>query len=325
MANILVVGGAGYVGGALTDRLLQSSHKIRVYDSLVYEESYRKPVDFVFGDIRDWSRLDPHLKWADAVVWLSALVGDGACSMDPKLTAEINRDSVRELSKRFNGRILFTSTCSVYGAQDGLLHEESSLNPLSLYAQTKSEAEKFLLDKNAMVFRLGTLFGVGDTYSRIRLDLVVNVLTVKACLYNRISVFGGDQYRPLLHVRDVAEAVVPNLESKHTGLFNLHTVNVRITDLAEMFQKHFPGLEVQRTEVKFQDSRNYRVTSEKAHKTFGFAPKWELEPGMLELKAIVQADRIKNVAIPRHSNHRFLKEILERPASPLGYEAPTDI
>lgn len=325
MANILIVGGAGYVGGALTDRFLHSSHKVRVYDSLVYEESYRKPIDFVYGDIRDWARLDSHLKWADAVVWLSALVGDGACSMDPRLTEEINRDSVRELSKRFNGRILFTSTCSVYGAQDGLLHEESPLNPLSLYAQTKSEAEKFLLDKNAMVFRLGTLFGVGDTYSRIRLDLVVNVLTVKACLYNRISVFGGDQYRPLLHVRDVAEAVVPNLESKHTGIFNLHTVNVRITDLAEMFQKHFPGLEVQRTEVKFQDSRNYRVTSEKAQKTFGFAPKWELEPGMLELKAIVQADRIKNVAIPRHSNHRFLKEMLERPASPLGYEAPTDI
>ncbi len=325
MANILIVGGAGYVGGALTDRLLQSPHKVRVYDSLIYEESYRKPVDFVYGDIRDWGRLDPHLKWADVVVWLAALVGDGACAMDPKLTEEINRNSVRELSKRFGGRILFTSTCSVYGAQEGFLDEEAPLNALSSYAQTKQEAERFLLDKNAMVFRLGTLFGVGDSYSRIRLDLVVNILTVKACLYNRISVFGGEQYRPLLHVRDVAEAIVLNLESNHTGIFNLHTVNVRILDLASMFQKHFPGVEVQRTEVKFQDSRNYRVTSEKAQKAFGFAPKWELEPGMLELKSIIQADRIKNVAIPRHSNHRFLKEILERPASPLGYEAPTEL
>lgn len=325
MANILIVGGAGYVGGALTDLLAKTDHRVRVYDSLVYEESYRKPVDFVYGDIRDWGRLDPHLKWADAVVWLAALVGDGACAMDPKLTEEINRDSVKELSRRFNGRIIFTSTCSVYGAQDGLLHEESPLNPLSLYAQTKMEAEKHLLDKDAVVFRLGTLFGVGDTYSRIRLDLVVNVLTVKACLYNRISVFGGDQYRPLLHVRDVAEAVLPSLEGKHRGLFNLHTVNTRITDLADMFLRHFPGLEVQRTEVKFQDSRNYRVTSEKAQKTFGFAPKHELESGMLELKALIQQDRIKNTGITRHSNHRFLKEILERPASPLGYEAPTEL
>lgn len=325
MAKILIVGGAGYVGGALTDRLKATDHKVRVYDSLIYEESYRKAVDFAYGDIRDWARLDPHLKWADVVIWLAALVGDGACAMDPRLTGEINRDSVGELSRRFGGRIIFTSTCSVYGAQEGLLHEESPLNPLSIYAQTKLEAEKFLLDRDAVVFRLGTLFGVGDSYSRIRLDLVVNVLTVKACLYNRISVFGGDQYRPLLHVRDVAEAVVPNLESRVSGLYNLHTVNVRIADLADMFERHFPGLEVQRTEVKFQDSRNYRVSSEKARNAFGFAPKWELEPGMLELKAIVQAERIKNVAIPRHSNHRFLKEILERPASPLGYESPTEL
>ncbi len=325
MANILIVGGAGYVGGALTDALVNTDHKVRVYDSLVYEESYRKPINFVCGDVRDWTRLAPHLKWADVVVWLAALVGDGACAMDPKLTEEINQHSVRELSKRFSGRIIFTSTCSVYGAQDGLLREDSPLNPLSLYAQTKAEAEKYLLDRDAVVFRLGTLFGVGDTYSRIRLDLVVNVLTVKACLYNRISVFGGDQYRPLLHVRDVAEAVVQNLEGRQTGLYNLHKVNVRITDLADMFTRHFPGIDVQRTEVKFQDSRNYRVTSEKAEKAFGFAPKWGVEEGMLELKAIIQADRIKNVAIPRHSNHRFLKELLERPTSPLGYEAPTEI
>ncbi|MBI3565134.1 MAG: NAD(P)-dependent oxidoreductase [Elusimicrobia bacterium] len=325
MGNILIVGGAGYVGGALTDRLAQSGHKVRVYDSLVYEESYRKPVDFFLGDIRDWTALDPHLKWADAVVWLAALVGDGACAMDPKLTEKINRDSVGELSRRFGGRILFTSTCSVYGAQDGLLDEASPLNPLSLYAQTKMEAEKHLLDKNALVFRLGTLFGVGDTYSRIRLDLVVNVLTVKACLYNRISVFGGDQYRPLLHVRDVAEAIARNLETRHTGLYNLHSVNVRITDLADMFLRHFPGLEVHRTEVKFQDSRNYRVTSEKARRDLGFEAKWDLEPGMLELKALIEQNRIKNVAVPRHSNQRFLKEFLDRPASPLGYEAPTEI
>lgn len=325
MAKVLVVGGAGYVGGALTDRLMQTDHKVRVYDSLVYEEAYRKPVDFFLGDARDWESLDPHLKWADAVVWLAALVGDGACAMDTKLTEAINRDSVGELAKRFGGRILFTSTCSVYGAQEGLLHEESSLNPLSIYAQTKLEAEKFLLGRDAMVFRLGTLFGVGDAFSRIRLDLVVNILTVKACLYNRVSVFGGDQYRPLLHVRDVAETIAQTLETGHAGLYNLHSVNVRITDLADLFLRHFPGLEVQRTEAKFQDSRNYRVTSEKAQKAFGFAPKWGLEEGMLELKALIQQSRIKNVAVPRHSNQRFLKEILDRPASPLGYEAPSGL
>src|SRR3972149_6443647 len=104
MANVLIVGGAGYVGGALTDRLLGSHHKVRVYDSLVYEESYQKPVEFVRGDVRDWERLGAHLKWADVVVWLAALVGDGACAFDPELTIEINETSVKRLARRFGGR-----------------------------------------------------------------------------------------------------------------------------------------------------------------------------------------------------------------------------
>lgn len=319
------MGGAGYVGGALTDVLARTGHQQRVFDSLLYEESYRKPVDFVLGDIRDGEALKPHLEWADTVVWLAALVGDGACAMDEELTREINEKCVERLAQTFKGRIIFTSTCSVYGAQEGLLDESSPLNPLSLYAQTKLAAEKPLLDRNALVFRLGTLFGVGDAFARIRLDLVVNILTVKACLYNRISVFGGDQYRPLLHVRDVAQAIADNIDSPHKGLFNLHSVNVRITDLAEMFNRHFPGLDVQKTTVKFQDSRNYRVTSAKAERVLGFKPKWDLEEGMLELKRLIQENRIKNVAIPRHSNQRFLKEFLDRPASPLGYEAPSHL
>src|SRR5204862_6368859 len=105
------------------------------------------------------------------------------------------------------GRIVFMPTCSFYGAQDGLLTDESPLNPLSLYAETKAEAEQALDGTDAIIFRLGTIDGVSDTYSRIRMDLVLNLLTVKALLYKKINVFGGDQYRPLLHVRDVAEAV----------------------------------------------------------------------------------------------------------------------
>ncbi len=325
MSNVLIVGGAGYVGGALTDVLLQTAHSVRVYDTLLYEESYRKPVDFALGDCRDWNALGPHLKWADVVVWLAALVGDGACSVDTTITEGINYHSVRELAERFDRRIIFTSTCSVYGAQDGLLDETSPLNPLSLYAKTKLEAEQHLVDRDAMVFRLGTLFGVGDCFSRIRLDLVVNVLTVKACLYNKVSVFGGDQYRPLLHVRDIADAIAQSIDSDVRGLFNLHSVNIKITDLADTMRQFFPGLEVQKTEMKFQDSRNYRVTSDKAMRAFGFSARRTVEDSIVELRDIVQSNRIKNVAISRHSNHRYLKELLERPASPLGYEAPTPI
>jgi nucleoside-diphosphate-sugar epimerase len=134
--KVLVVGGAGYVGGAVTDILGETGHKFRVYDALLYEESYRKPVDFVYGDIRDTKNLSPHLKWADAVVWLAALVGDGACALHPDVTLEINQSSVEWLTKNFKGRIIFLSTCSVYGAQDGTLNEESAVKPLSVYAST---------------------------------------------------------------------------------------------------------------------------------------------------------------------------------------------
>jgi nucleoside-diphosphate-sugar epimerase len=100
------------------------------------------------------------------------------------------------------------STCSVYGAQDGMLTEESPTEPLSIYAATKLSAEEYLKDKNAIIFRLGTLFGVGDQFSRIRTDLVVNVMAARAYYEQRLKVFGGEQWRPLLHVKDAALAFV---------------------------------------------------------------------------------------------------------------------
>ena len=176
--NILVVGGAGYIGGAITDILETTDHNTRVYDCLMYEESYRKPIDFVYGDVRDRQRLSEQLAWADAVIWLAALVGDGACAINPQLSAEINQYCVKWLSENYDGRIIFTSTCSVYGAQKDILTEESLTDPLSIYAITKLAAEEYLKSKNALVFRLGTLFGVSDLFARLRLDLVVNILDV---------------------------------------------------------------------------------------------------------------------------------------------------
>src|SRR5262245_20519020 len=116
VARVLIVGGAGYVGGWLTDRALEAGHDVTVYDLLLYEDVYLKPVDFVFGDILDHDRLEPHVRRADVVVWLAALVGDGACALDPELTRKINVDSVRWLTSVYDGRIVFMSSCSVYGA-----------------------------------------------------------------------------------------------------------------------------------------------------------------------------------------------------------------
>jgi nucleoside-diphosphate-sugar epimerase len=304
--KVLVVGGAGYVGGAVTDLLANTDHQFRVYDGLLYEESYRKPVNFFFGDIRDKERLAPHVKWADAVIWLAALVGDGACALNPEITTEINQDMVKWLAENFDGRIIFMSTCSVYGAQDGELNETSPLNPLSVYASTKLDAEKYLRDKNAIVFRLGTLFGVGDQFSRIRLDLVVNTLTVRAYCHGKIKVFGGDQFRPLLHVRDSAQAVVDALTIRETGVFNLHRQNVRIIDLAYQVRNHFPDLAIETTPMHFQDARNYRANSDKARKLLGFKPACSIDDGIEEVKELLVSGRLRDVDNPRYTNQAFL-------------------
>ena len=169
---------------------------------------------------------------------MAALVGDGACSINPDLTDEINYQTLRRLCKVYNKRIVFISTCSVYGAQQGILSETSSVNPLSHYASSKLKCENLLKNKNSIIFRLGTLFGVSDNYSRIRMDLVVNTLSAKAFFEKKMSVFGGEQYRPLLHVKDVARAIEIAIRSKK-GVFNLSYKNMRIIDIAKEIQKYF--------------------------------------------------------------------------------------
>ena len=305
--NILVVGGAGYVGGGIVDKLKQT-HNVTVYDSLIYEESYRKDVNFVYGDIRDHDKLLPLLKENDAVIWLAALVGDGACSINPELTFEINSESVKFLANNFDKRVIFLSTCSVYGAQEGLLDESSTINPLSEYASSKVQAEEYLSDSNAIIFRLGTLFGISDEFSRIRLDLVVNILVTKALTEGKLTVFGGEQWRPLLHVVDVANAIAQTIESDITGIFNLHYKNFKIIDIAEAIVKKVPSATIETTPMKFQDARNYQVSSEKLYQESGFKASTNLSKGIEEIYNLISNNRIKNVHHNRYSNQNFLEE-----------------
>jgi nucleoside-diphosphate-sugar epimerase len=304
--NILVVGGAGYVGGAVTDLLMTEDHRFRVYDALLYEEAYRKPVDFIYGDLRDTATLAPQLDWADGVIWLAALVGDGACALNPDVSVAVNQESLGWLAKHFDKRIVFLSTCSVYGAQDATLDEDSPTEPLSVYASTKLVAERYLLDANAIIFRLGTLFGVGDVFSRIRLDLVVNTLTVRAHRQGKISVFGGDQFRPLLHVRDAAQMAVRGLTLPHRGTYNLHKQNVRIIDLAYQVRNHYPDLTIEQSPAHSQDTRNYRVSSEKAHRELGFEPGYSIDDGIEEIKYLLETSRLRDVDNPRYTNQKYL-------------------
>mgnify|MGYP003337195067 FL=1 len=306
MMNILVVGGAGYVGGGIVDKL-EHKHQVTVYDSLIYENEFRKNVNFIYGDIRDYSKLNKILKNYDAVVWLAALVGDGACSINPTLTYEINSESVKNLVSNFKGKIIFFSTCSVYGAQEGVLSEESEVNPLSEYAKSKLVAEDILTNSDAIIFRLGTLFGIGDEFSRIRLDLVVNVLVTKALIDKKMSVFGGEQWRPLLHVKDVANAVDHTIESSLKGVYNLHYKNFRISEIADLIKDKIGNVEIITTPLPFQDARNYQVSSEKFKLASNFEAEVSLEKGIDEVYNLISSGRVKDINNPRYSNHNFLK------------------
>jgi len=304
--KILVVGGAGYVGGGIVDTLSEKN-EITVYDSLIYESAYRKDVNFIYGDIRDYKKINSILNNFDAVVWLAALVGDGACSINPTLTHEINSETVKNLVKNFNGKIIFLSTCSVYGAQEGVLDENSEVNPLSEYASSKLIAEKYLEESDAIIFRLGTLFGISDQFSRIRLDLVVNILTTKALVDKKMSVFGGDQWRPLLHVKDVANAIEHNISSNTKGIFNLHYKNFKIIEIAEKIKEKISDVSIETTPLPFQDARNYQVSSDKLKLETGFEASIELNQGIEEMYNLISSNRIKDINDPRYSNQNFLQ------------------
>ena len=305
--KVLVVGGAGYVGGGIVDKLSQN-HEVTVYDSLVYETSYRKNVNFILGDIREYDKLNKILNNFDVVIWLAALVGDGACSINPELTYEINSESIKNLVTNFDKRIVFLSTCSVYGAQDGVLTEESETNPLSEYASSKLLGEQYLKDSNSIIFRVGTLFGISDQFSRVRLDLVVNILTAKALMEKKISVFGGDQWRPLLHVKDVANAIDQTVDTSLNGIYNLHYKNYKIIDIAEKIKEKIGDVEIDITPMSFEDARNYQVSSEKLEKESKFKAEIGLEQGIDEIYELILNNRIKDINDPRYSNQNFLKE-----------------
>ena len=307
--KILITGGAGYVGGHLVDRLIADGHEVIVFDSLFYEDQYLKPIKFVFGDIRDADKLLELIHGVDLVIWLAALVGDPACAIDPELTEEINTHSLKPFLQNYSGKLIFISTCSVYGAQDVLLDENSEVNPLSVYAATKLQTEILLKNRPlTWILRLGTLFGISDAWSRIRLDLAVNVLTQKALMDKKLEMFGGDQWRPFLHVKDVGNTIALNLENFPQGVYNLASSNITITDLVHEIASKFSEIEIVKTNLSFQDSRNYRVSTAKAKKDLILPEFLTIEDGILEIKSALNDGRIPNPNSVRFKNASVLKD-----------------
>ena len=298
-----------FIGGLTCDSLLREGFDVVVYDNILYENRYLKDIKFINGDIRDTDKLINTSKDYDVIILMAALVGDPACSVDPILTEDINYISIKNFCERISDdkHLIFMSTCSVYGAQDGILNEESPTNPLSSYAITKLNSEKHIIEKGGTVFRLGTVFGLGDTYSRLRMDLVVNVLTMKAIKYGEITINGGEQWRPIIAVKDIAEYITEAAQFKYKGVYILSKENVIIKELGEKIAKMISGTKIKYTEISFQDARNYRVDNSKSLSTFKYKPEVTVEDEVSKMIKIFSEERIQNLEDEVYHNGLFLK------------------
>jgi nucleoside-diphosphate-sugar epimerase len=307
--KILIVGGAGYIGGYATDFLIQKGHDVCVFDNLIYETRYLKDVKFVYGDIRDTKDVINAAKDYDVVILMAALVGDPACAVDVALTDEINHVAIKNICEQLdkNKHIIFLSTCSVFGSQLDILDEDSPTNPLSAYATTKLQAEKYVTERNGTIFRLGTVYGLGDTYSRIRLDLVVNVLAMRAVYEKKIHIFGGEQWRPLICVKDIAGYIEESINENIRGTFILSEGNYTMRTLGELMKDLFSNIELVLTDITFEDARNYRVMTKKTTSTFKYIPLYNIRTEVLKMKKIFEEHRICDINEDTYHNGNFIK------------------
>ncbi len=328
--RVLVTGGAGYIGSHLIRMLLERNYAVRILDRFDYGRSGIEGLDdsrleIVPGDICSSRDVGRALRGVDGVIALAAIVGDPACNLDPEETVNLNYTATKILveSCNFYGvrRLVFASSCSVYGASDqGLLTEQSRLNPVSLYARTRVLSENIIFDRagevEPVVLRLSTVFGLSP---RMRFDLVVNTLTVRGVVDHKISIFGGNQWRPNVHCRDAARAFLTALEApaaKAAGeIFNVGGagLNHRIAELGGMVAQEVGNVEVTQQQDD-TDPRDYRVSFEKIQRVLGFEPEWTVPAGIREVAAAIRADdRLREYQNPVYHNVQALKETFVRP------------
>ena len=294
--NILVTGGAGYLGSMIIPELLSLGHKVTVLDNFMFKQNPLAHVcanpefDVIRGDARDESLIKGAIKDVDVVIPLAALVGAPLCNNDLLGTTSINRDAVIMLTKLLSKdqRILMPITNSGYGIGEKgkFCTEESPLNPISLYGTTKVEAEAAVLERgNAISFRLATGFGMAP---RFRLDLLVNDFVYRAVHDRAVVLFEADFKRNYIHIRDVARAFIhglDNFETMKNEAYNvgLSDANLSKRELCEKIHEHIPSFVFMEAPIgEDPDKRDYIVSNEKIEAT-GYMPQHSLDMGIREL------------------------------------------
>ncbi|MHB1125659.1 MAG: NAD-dependent epimerase/dehydratase family protein [Bacillota bacterium] len=325
LGKILLTGGAGYFGSVLVGRLLEEGYQVTVLDSLVYGNleavlPYTKFKKFrlIVGDIRKEKDVEEALEGTQTVIHLAAIVGDPACRNQPLLAEAINYKGTellaRMCARRGIARFIFASTCSNYGlnAQLEYLDEDSPLKPLSLYAETKVRSEQLLLSLpcsfpafSPVVLRFSTIYGLSP---RMRFDLAVNLMTAMGYANKNIIVYGGNQWRPFLHVQDACAVIMAildtPLERVRGEVFNagFTTENYQIAEAAYLVKKIINDA---RIEVlgSTEDARSYKVSFTKLQKLLGLQGSRTIPEGIKEIKEALDEGAFRDFASSRYRNN----------------------
>lgn len=323
MTNILITGGAGYIGSTLTRMLLNSGYKVRVVDSLRFGgESLvdllsNTNFEFIKGDLRSSDTCKSAVDGIDVVVHLAAIVGDPACSKEPELATETNLIASKQLyniAEQFGcSRFIFASTCSNYGKMkitNELLNEESPLAPVSLYAETKVAMEQFLLNTllsnrcKPVCLRFSTVYGLSP---RIRFDLTVNEFAKDAALSRELVIYGEHFWRPYAHVVDLSRSVLMALKAPEDviahNVFNVGDTseNYQKKMIAEIIQQQIPDVQI-RYIHKNEDPRDYKVSFDKIHNLLGFSASIKVADGIEQIIKSIRQGMIKDPDASKYFN-----------------------
>jgi nucleoside-diphosphate-sugar epimerase len=321
--NVLITGGAGYVGSTLAPQLLAAGHRVRVLDALLHGGRALLPVwthprfEFVRGDVRDRAAIGRALDSVQAVVHLAAIVGDPACARQPDVARAVNLeaslDLLAESRRRGVSRFVFASTCSNYGRMkdaEAYVDESSDLAPVSLYAETKVGVERAILAESGTdgfcptLLRFATVYGVSP---RMRFDLTVNEFTLEMVGRGRLVVFGEQFWRPYVHVVDAARAVETVLSAPAATVrgevFNVGATreNYRKLDLVQLVRPHAPEAAVEFVKKK-EDPRDYRVSFAKVKKRLDFALTKTVPDGIAEVARLVRDGVLSDFEKPEYRN-----------------------
>ena len=304
-----MTGGAGYIGSVLTRNLVRLGFKVRVLDSLIFGKNgisdliSNNSIELVIDDIRNQKAVLESIKDIDCIIHLAAIVGDPLCSKVPQAARQINYLGTKNLIDlcKSNGvrRFVFASTCSNYGSSSTIVNEETIVNPLSLYAETKIMSEQYTLDsKNdnfePCVLRLATAFGISP---RMRFDLLLQEFIRDAVIDKKISVYGPDYWRPLIHVDDISNACISTIKSTKESIsgeiYNVGDNNQNYTklELAKMIQKYIPETKIVLQESK-KDLRNYKVSFDKIVSNLRFKITKTVDDGIQEIVAKIQNNQL---------------------------------